>query len=498
MKEIKIAMMTCFPVFLFSCLLLMGCPNDDNNDKKKADTLGKIIILQAYGSSSSAAGASHSFVELYNTTDKDIKLNGISLYYADGTTVGSGEINDATEDGAWQMISLDGKTIPAKGSFLILGPKESTAARYQIPDNYGDINSDTFKLSNRSFKVALLQRTKELTVQNPFDTDGNGEKIAGYIDMVGAANAYQGRDLIYGFEKAPARNSASEAVRRQDLEDYDDNSTDFIAARYASDKDGMTNEEVEARKPRNATAGTWDPFAAPKTPDATDNTLLILQVGASTDGAISHSFVELYNAGTGPVNLSTYSLQFANGTDTNVSKTTVDDWTVINLTGNIAAGGSYFILGVLGKATNGSANTSARVDLSTYSPDQTESSLDISNRSYKIALVSNQTKLAAANPFDTDGQGTKSVGYVDMIGAINESPRDGIDAHEGTLLVGITKNVTARRKNLSDTNVNSFDFETLDYRSGSQAGRLSDKELEARRPRNSTAGAWDPFAEVEN
>jgi hypothetical protein len=60
-------------------------------------------------------------VELYNISDDAISLNGIGLYYADGTTVGSGETNTASEDSAWTRISLDGKTIPAKGSFLIVG-----------------------------------------------------------------------------------------------------------------------------------------------------------------------------------------------------------------------------------------------------------------------------------------------------------------------------------------------------------------------------------------
>ena len=196
---------------LFSCLALMGCPNEDNTNKK-VDAQGKIIILQAYGSSSDAAGASHSFVELYNITDEAISLNGIGVYYADGTSVSSAEApNAATEDGEWKRISLDGKTIPAKGSFLIVGAKQSAAARYQIPDNYGDINDENFSLSNRAFKVALVQSAKNLTVQNPFNADSgdSGEPVSGYVDMVGAANAYQGRDLIFGFEKAPARNSAS-------------------------------------------------------------------------------------------------------------------------------------------------------------------------------------------------------------------------------------------------------------------------------------------------
>ena len=79
--------------------------------------------------------------------------------------------------------------------------------------------------------------------------------------MVGAANdmaSATNPDNIYGFETAPARCSASEAVRRKDLTDTDNNSVDFIAARYASG--GLTDDEVAAQKPRNSKIGKWNPF----------------------------------------------------------------------------------------------------------------------------------------------------------------------------------------------------------------------------------------------
>ena len=297
---------------LFFGMFLMGCTDEPKKDdtRNSVSAQGKVIILQAYGSSSDAAGASHSFVELYNISAEAINLSGIGLYYAAGTTVSSGGTNTATQDGEWNRISLDGKTIPAKGSFLILGAKQSATARYQIPDNYGDINDANFTLSNRAFKVALLESTAPLTAQNPYN---NGKPVSGYIDMVGAANDYQGRDLIFGFEKAPARNSASEAVRRADLKDYDNNSTDFIAARYASD--GMSAEMLEARQPRNSSVSTWDPFALPVI-GAGSPKLMILQVfgmHANNDSAPTHSFIELYNNTNGTIDLSTYSVHWANG-----------------------------------------------------------------------------------------------------------------------------------------------------------------------------------------
>ena len=495
MKKIKIASIF---TALFSCLLLMGCPDDKNTDTGTlVNARGKVIILQAYGSSAAAAGVSHSFVELYNTTDEDISLDGIGLYYADGTTVPSGQTNDATEDGAWKRISLDGKTIPAKGSFLILGSKESAAARYQIEENYGDINDENFTLSNRAFKVALIQSTEPLTVQNPFDTDGNGKVISGYIDMVGAANDYEGRDLIFGFETAPARNSASEAVRRTDLMDTDDNrgvsSTfpdadgDFASIRYSLPSDnGISDEELEVRKPRNSSVGDWDPFADPAeppeppepenptvagTPSPLAGTLLILQVygtGTDTDGAVSHSFIELYNNTNSPINLNAYSLQYANTTGTN--------WTVINLTGTIPAKGSYLVRG-------NNNNTSGRLQLDTADQDV---AFFLDNRNFKVALMANQNKLTVENPFAMTGGKAKD--YIDMVGVKNGN-NDSIDGYETALAQVISKQAAARRSSLTDSDNNSADFVRIDYRTSG----INNELLEVRKPRNSSDGDWDPF-----
>ena len=490
MKKHKITMMAIFAV-LFSCLFLIGCPPDDNNPVTGNTPYArhKVIILQAYGSSNDAAGASHSFVELYNITDEDISLNGLGLYYADGTTIPSGT-NTATEDGTWKRISLDGKTIPAKGSFLILGPKQSTAARYQIEDNYGDINDENFTLSNRAFKVALIQSTENLTVQNPFTAGNGGKPVSGYIDMVGAANNIEsGRDKIFGFETAPARNSASEAVRRWDPDktDTDDNSTDFIAARYSSTGEGAFSDEMlEARKPQNSSKGAWDPFAAPSeplppenptvvgTPSALAGQLLILQVygtGTATDGAVSHSFIELYNNTDSPVNLSAYSLQYANTTGTN--------WTVINLTGTIPAKGSYLIRG-------NNNNTSGRLQLDAADQDI---EFYLNNNGFKVALMANQKKLTVINPFAMSGG--KAEGYVDLIGATNGSDPD---AFEGTLLSDvISKQAAARRGSLTDTDNNNADFVRIDYRVQSGNNGISDNDAAKFRPRTSSSGAWEPF-----
>ncbi|MCL2762160.1 MAG: CotH kinase family protein [Treponema sp.] len=439
---------------------------------------GKLLILQAYGSSSSAAGASHSFVELYNTTNEDINLAGITLYYADGIR-GPG----VTQDGHWKTITLTG-TIPAKGSFLVLGPRQSVGARYQIPLNSGDINDPLFTLGNRSFKAALIRSNTPLTVQNPFDSNGTGAAITGYIDMVGAANDMShasNPDNIFGFEFAPARNSASEAVRRKSLIDTNNNAIDFIAARYASD--GMSNALLEFRKPRNSGCGAWNPFAEWGSPDDSTvagpaspfaGSLLIFQAGAATDGAITRSFVELYNNTNNPINLDTYSLQYANTVGTN--------WSVINLTGTIPAKSSYLVRGPLGTIT-----ADSRLYIETA--DQTINDFTLSNRNFKVALMANQKQLTVTNPFDMPG-GTAE-GYVDLLGARNAGSDD-IDAYETALAQIISKQAAARRSSLTDTDNNSADFIRIDYR----ASGTTNAEVTQFRPRTSANGAWFPFEEI--
>ncbi|WP_461246018.1 lamin tail domain-containing protein [Treponema sp. R6D11] len=496
MKKFKITMMTIMAI-LFSCVLLMGCINDSSEDDNSTSqssehpAVGQVLILQAYGNAgdSSPNGVSHSFVELYNISDSAIDLSGISLYFADGTS-GIG----VTQDGNWKSIVLTG-TIPAKGSFLVLGKKynDLTSTRYIIADNYGDINDDTLSLSRRGFKVAIINGTTP-TVQNPFDS-ANGIPVSGYIDMVGAVNDPSAAtpDNIFGYEFAPARCSASEAVRRINLIDTDDNSTDFESIRYASD--GITNEVLAVRKPRKSSDGTWDPFASPPPPipppAATGNTLLIFQAyGGDNANGVTHHFVELYNNGSASVDLSGYSLQYASASD---GDTPESDWTVINLTGSIPAKTSYLILG---KKNNVQTQ---RIQIADSSGDINNNDFVLSNRGFKLALINGTTKLTVANPYNTDGNWTRATGYVDMVGCSNTFGTNKITGYEGPSNVATLPRNSAqegiRRENLTDTDNNNTDFVSVRYtaaRSSQYPHGVDAYEIAFYTPKNVAAGTWDP------
>jgi hypothetical protein len=473
-------------------LLITGCPDGGKNSDtgNNNNVRGKVLILQAYGNAgdSSPAGVSHSFVELYNISDEEIDLSGISLYFANGKSS-----EGVTEDETWSSIALTG-AIPAKGSFLVLGAKHSnlSSTRYTITDNYGDINDNNLSLSRRGFKVAIISGSTALTVQNPFNS-ANGKPVSGYIDMVGAKNA--DTDNIFGYEYAPARNSASVAVRRINLTDTDDNEDDFEQIRYASD--GITDEELTVRKPRKASDGAWEPFEAPAAPTPppppTGNTLLIFQAyGGDNASGVTHHFVELYNNGSAPVNLSGYSLQYAAASD---GDTPESDWTVINLNGSIPAKTSYLILGKKNPVQT------QRIQITDSSGDINDNNFVLSNRGFKLALINGTDKLTIANPYNTDGNWTKAAGYIDMVGCSNTFGTNKITGYEGPSSVTTLPRNSAqegiRRANLTDTDNNNTDFVSVRYtsaRSSQYPHGVDAYEIPFYTPKNVAAGTWNPMS----
>jgi hypothetical protein len=436
----------------------------------------KLLILQVYGAGPTPndGSVSHTFVELYNNTGTPIVLSAYSLQYADGTRSGKTTVDD------WTVINLSG-IIPANGSFLVRGTKmhdqNGSIGRLQIDTCDQDV--PTFNLSNRSYKVALMSNQFKLTASNPFDIDGNGTMAAGYVDMIGALNSPPA-DGIDGYEIATADViSKQKAARRITLVEADNNAQDFTGIDYRLPSNGVNDADMERYRPRTASEGAWNPF---EEPPSSGNTLLIFQVygtGTTTDGAVSHTFVELYNNSENSVDISAYSLQYADGISS--GQPTVGAWQKINLTGNIPAYGSYLILGE-------NTNTSARLQI-TETSDCTTTGFILSNRSYKVALMSNQTLLTVSNPFDLDGAGTKSAGYVDMVGAINGGV-DSIDAYEGAIADVISKQKSIRRRSLNDTDNNQVDFKDIDYRLPSQG--VNDADLSKYRPRNASAGSYTP------
>lgn len=198
---------------------------------------------------------SHSFVELYNPTDEDIDLGGWSLQFAD---IRSG----------WLKLELEG-TIPSKHSFLVRANATQTIAPgkgvdvAEIPE--GDMEWD-LNFNSKGSKIVLLQSTELLTFANPFNTDGNGTKATGYVDMFGVGgNDIGDNDIIDGYETGYQKEqSKQKSFRRIEFTDTDNNYDDFMIVDY------RLSAFSQWAKPHTVSDGAWTSSGTvPKQPNET-------------------------------------------------------------------------------------------------------------------------------------------------------------------------------------------------------------------------------------
>ena len=214
--------------------------------------------------------------------------------------------------------------------------------------------------------------------------------------------------------------------------------------------------------------------------------LMILQIGAATDGNISHSFVELYNNSAAAINLDGYSLQYAEGTRVTGSarpntNTEDGDWNKIDLSGTIPPRHSFLVLGSRG------TSASPALAIPENSGDMNEV-FTISNRSFKVVLMETTVMIQAGiqNPYDVDGSGTRVIGYVDMVGAMNTVGEDKINGYESNPVTNLNKQTGQRRTTLNDTDDNAANFARTTF------DGASPEDLERMRPKNLDYGAWNP------
>jgi len=210
--------------------------------------------------------------------------------------------------------------------------------------------------------------------------------------------------------------------------------------------------------------------------------LIILQTGSADNGALSHSFVELYNAGNAEVDLNGYSIQYADVGDTD------GDWSIIPLEGKIPPRHSFLIISPLQSDNNSTSD--CKYGNITTEGDMIVEDFQLNNKGYKVVLLSNtnQLDIDVQNPFSP-----KVAGYVDMIGAKNNSG----DPHgyETNFLHKISQQQSARRVSLTDTDDNDADFINVDFRAkftGDDDG-LGISVEEYMYPKNLAYGAWDPI-----
>ncbi|MDQ0707715.1 5'-nucleotidase [Arthrobacter woluwensis] len=168
-----------------------------------------VIIDEAYLSGGSAGAAyRNKFVELYNSTDAPVSLDGWSLQYRSGS--GTAAPNSVT--------ALRG-SIPAKGTFLIKGGSNnaaSTAAELPTPDQ----DAPSFNPSGTTGTVILARQATALSGL------GTGSQVepTNVADLLGygTSNTYEVKAAT-----APSSNTDVKALTRSNHADTNDNSADF-------------------------------------------------------------------------------------------------------------------------------------------------------------------------------------------------------------------------------------------------------------------------------
>jgi endonuclease G len=153
--------------------------------------------------------------------------------------------------------------------------------------------------------------------------------------------------------------------------------------------------------------------------------------GGNSGASYKNDFIELYNAGTTTVNLSTYAVQYTSSSGTTWSKTL--------LSGSISPGHHYLI--------QEAAGTGGTLNLPT---PEAVGSIAMSATAGKVALTKTQTSLSGSNP----------IGNPDLVDFVGFGSAN---AYEGSGAAPAPSNTTADLRanaGATDTDNNSADFST--------------------------------------
>ncbi len=427
---------------------LMGCSNEESAQDSVKSRLDGLLILQVYGigeaGGTNSPALSNSFIELYNSTNEELDLEGASLHYSTG---GSN----------WSYLALTG-TVGANESYLILANGYDDFTRSELTEYDQEWN---ITIENKGVKVCLLDNTTRLAVENPFNI--NGSTISGYVDMVCATGFGDTIDASEG--TYIEGQSKQKSVRRVSLNDTNNNSVDFTVIDFSSIPDSL----LDIYLPNSTKDGSHNPFEGIEQVETT-NDLVILQVygtGSNSDTPINRSFIELYNKSSSEISLSGYSLQYIDSED-NLSK--------LDLEGTIKANSSFLIAG---KIT--STGTTVNITINDDDADMI-CDWDMNNKVFTIVLLSSTTELTDFDAFNLFKE-NKLNSFVDMIGVDS-------DYYETVPATDLSKQKSLRRVSLNDTNNNANDFEIIDYRLDKG---LALDELQFLAPKCSLDGKWDPF-----
>jgi predicted extracellular nuclease len=427
----------------------------------------KVVISQVYtGGQSNSATFNRDYIEIFNAGNQPQDLSGWSVQYGSAT----GNISTVT--------ALTGTIAP--GQYILIGGASggNGAALPVTVDISGSIG-----IQANNAKVALVSSTTALGIPSPTSSTPNLVDLFGF----GSANGFEGTVAPAGTittaffraangctdtnnnatdfsQAAPApRNSATTAAPcdgpvvvpgvccngtvctvTTDINTCPGGAASGRASGVCSPSNscittglccnaGACTIVADAAACAGGTFTAGFDTCAPAACPAVTGSIRISQVyggGGSSDAATSFNrdFVELFNAGTSPVNITGWTVQYASSAGTT--------WQTVALTGTIPAGGYYLV----GLAATGPAGAALPATQSS------SSSISMNGSAGKVALVSNATALSGAAP--TGAQIIDAVAYGSGSTAIRGNPT--ADLSVSTAALRLSNGCTDTASNVVD------------------------------------------------
>ena len=379
-----------------------------------------VVINEVYGGGGGGTTGTlykYDFIELYNNGTTTETLSGYALQYGSAATT-TGNLSNVSALPATV-------TIPAGGYYLIKEGNAGTVGADFTADTTGTLN-----LGAMAGKVALTSSTAAVPANS-----ATGATIVDFVGYGTSATPFEGT--------APTANlSVTTSASRTNGVDTNNNGADFTVGTPSPTNASGTTPTATPVPTATSTpipGATSTPTPVP-TATATpipvgppSTTLVVSEIyggGGNANATYTNDFIEIYNLGSTPVDLSNYSVQYSNATATTA-------FAVTPLNGTIAPG-SYYLIQEASQAAVGAALPTANAT----------GNINLSATAGRVALVSSTTAIT----------GPSSTGVIDFVGYGATAIQS--ESSPATAPSGSTVNSTSitRTNPATDTNNNANDF----------------------------------------
>jgi len=305
-------------------------------------------------------GANDEFVELYNNSDATIDISGWKI---------RGSSNGATV--TTRLTVAAGTVVPARGHFL------AAASTYS-----GSVSADQSYSSGISNDGGIaVTRPDDNVVDQVGLSSGSAFREGTQIAPLSA-------DINQSYERRPGGSAGS-------TQDSQNNSDDFQLV-SPSEPQNTHSTPTPGSSPTPTPTPTPQPSPTPTpSPSPTPNTakVVISQIyggGGNAGAPFRNDFVELFNNGSIPVDLTGWSIQYASST--------ASTWSVTTLSSVVLAPGQYYLIQEISGGTNGALLPTTDV----------AGSIAMAATAGKLALVKSATALTGSCP--------SNINIVDFVG----------------------------------------------------------------------------------